>query len=72
MTRPVVTVSEDAPLADVVSTMDQHQIRRVLVVDASGACAGIIAQADVAMVSRPTDVGHMVREVSKVTGQTSH
>jgi CBS-domain-containing membrane protein len=42
------------------------------VVDANGRCAGIIAQADVALASRPGEVGNLVREVSRATGQASH
>lgn len=72
MTRPVVTVDADATLEDVLATMEQHQIRRVPVVDDTGCCIGIIAQADVAMASRPGQVGNLVREVSKSTGQASH
>jgi len=65
MSHPVVTVSADAPLDEVVSTMEKHQLRRVLVVDADGCCAGIIAQADIARTSREPEVGHFVREVSR-------
>src|SRR5207244_13213441 len=48
MTKRVVTVSADASLEDVICAMTDHQIRRVLVVDDGGCCAGIIAQADIA------------------------
>lgn len=72
MTRPVVTVPADAPLDDVLLTMERHQIRRVPVVDEDGRCAGIIAQADVALASRPGEVGNLVREVSRATGQAFH
>jgi CBS domain-containing protein len=65
MTRPVVTVRTDAPLEEVVSTMEKHQIRRVPVVDEHGVCTGIIAQADVARVGREETVGELVREVSR-------
>ena len=72
MTRPVVTVPAHASLEEVVSTMERHQIRRVLVVDDEGCCAGIIAQADVALSTRPVAVGNLVREVSRSAGQASH
>lgn len=72
MTQPVITVAADAPLDDVLLTMERHQIRRVPVVDANGRCAGIIAQADLALSSRPGEVGNLVREVSRATGQPSH
>jgi CBS domain-containing protein len=65
MTDPVVTVAQDAPLEDVVTTMEKHQIRRVPVVDEQGCCAGIISQADVAWIARPKEVAELVREVSR-------
>ncbi len=65
MTQPVVTVRSDAPLEDVVSMMERHQIRRVPVVDEQGRCAGIISQADVARQAAPQDVAELLREVSR-------
>src|SRR5262245_37574368 len=52
MTKPVIAVPSDTSLDEVVAVMEEHQIRRVPVVDAGGCCCGIIAQADVAMVAR--------------------
>jgi CBS domain-containing protein len=69
MSEPVVTVSADSPIEDVIATMEKHQIRRIPVVDERGACAGIIAQADVAWAERPREVGELVREVSRDTGR---
>jgi CBS domain-containing protein len=71
MSQPVVTVRAEAPLEDVVSTMEEHQIRRVVVVDENGRSAGIIAQADVARGGREHDVAELVREVSQDTGRPS-
>lgn len=71
MTQPVVTVRADAPLDEVVATMEKHQIRRVPVVDEHGCCAGIIAQADVAWKGGEHEVAELVREVSRETGRTS-
>ena len=65
MTEPVVVVNEETRLEDVMAVMEENQIRRVPVVDAQGCCCGIIAQADVAMVARESEVGEMVREVSR-------
>lgn len=65
MSQPVVTVRADAPLDEVVSTMEKHQIRRVPVVDERGCCAGIIAQADVALTGGEHEVAELVREVSR-------
>lgn len=72
MSQPAVTVRADAPLEEVVSTMEKHQIRRVLVVDGDGYCTGIIAQADVARTSQEREVAHLVREVSRETAHRVH
>jgi len=71
MTAPVVTVSADAKLDDVVATMAEHQIRRVLVVDDGGCCAGIIAQADVAAEAPSRKAAELVRKVSRDTERPS-
>jgi CBS domain-containing protein len=71
MTSPVVTVRADAPIEDVVATMERHQIRRVPVVDDGGCCAGIIAQADIAFEAIPSKAAELVREVSRNTGHSS-
>jgi len=71
MTQPVVTVRADAPLDEVVATMEKHQIRRVPVVDDRGCCAGIIAQADIAWTGEEHEVAELVREVSRDTDQPS-
>ena len=65
MTPDVVTVREDAPLDEIVQTMERHQIRRVPVVDKDGSCVGIVAQADVARGGKEHDVAELVSEVSK-------
>ena len=71
MSQPVVTVRDDAPLDEVVVTMEKHQIRRIPVVDDSGRCAGIIAQADVAWTGGEHEVAELVREVSRDTDHPS-
>jgi len=65
MTEPVVVVTEDTSLDDVLAVMEENQIRRVPVVDASGCCCGIISQADVALNAGENKAGELVREVSK-------
>jgi len=65
MTQPVVAVLADTTLDEIVAVMEENQIRRVPVVDAAGCCCGIVAQADVAMVAKESEVGEMVREVSR-------
>jgi CBS domain-containing protein len=68
MTSPVVSISSDTPLDEVIETMERHQIRRVLVIDGEGCCAGIIAQADIATDASPRRAGELVREVSREGG----
>jgi CBS domain-containing protein len=46
--QPAITVHPDTTLADVMATMERHQIRRVPVVDDQERCVGIVAQADLA------------------------
>ena len=45
MSGPVVTVRADAPLDDVVATMEKHQIRRVPVVRKMFRCATMVSGA---------------------------
>ena len=72
MSEPVVVVTEDTTLADVMSVMEENQIRRVPVVDASGCCCGIISQADVAQSASENETGEMVKEVSKDAPGLAH
>lgn len=65
MSAPVVTVAPDLDLDECLRTMEANQIRRVPVVDASGNCCGIIAQADIARKARPQETAEVVREVSQ-------
>ena len=66
MTSPCITIRDNAPLDQCVDLMEQHRIRRVPVVDESGRCCGIIAQADLAR--RMDEVAaEVLREVSQPT-----
>jgi CBS domain-containing protein len=65
MTTNVVTVRPETSLDDCRRLMEEHQIRRVPVVDGSGACCGIVSQADVAQRASTGDTGELVREVSR-------
>ena len=71
MTELVVTVTGNATLAEVLATMEKHQVRRLPVVDDDGACIGMISQADLAWVGGEKDVAELVREVSRDTGNPS-
>jgi CBS domain-containing protein len=71
MTSSVITVRADASINEVVSVMEDHQIRRVLVVDDDGCCTGIISQADIAAVEPPNITAELLWEVSRDTGAPS-
>ena len=71
MSDPVITVPAETPIAEVVSTMEKHQIRRVPVVDEGGCCAGIVAQADIAWTGDQKEVAELVREVSRESSAPS-
>jgi CBS domain-containing protein len=71
MTSRVVTVPQDTPIAEVLATMEKHQVRRVPVVDDRGGCVGMISQADLAWAGREKEVAELVREVSRDTGNIS-
>jgi CBS domain-containing protein len=64
MTAPVITITEDSELHDCVQLLELSRIRRAIVVDAAGACIGIIAQADIAWHASKRETGDLVREVS--------
>lgn len=70
MSQPVVSVHSDTSVDEVLSTMEAKQIRRVPVIDAAGRVCGIIALADVAFSESKSEVGELVREVSR--GATTH
>ena len=67
MTSPVLTVLDSAPIEECCLTMEQSQVRRVPVVDATGACVGIVSQADIARATPANVSGRVVKEVSKET-----
>lgn len=46
MTREVISVAPETPLRDVARLLGEHQISGVPVVDADGACIGVVSEAD--------------------------
>jgi CBS domain-containing protein len=65
MTAPVVVVLEDAEIDDSLQLLEEKQLRRILVVDPTGACVGIISQADMAANVSKKDAGELVRKISE-------
>ena len=65
MTSPCVTTTPETSLDDCMRLMEEHQIRRVPVVDDRGSCCGIVAQADIARHAPKRETGRVVNEVSR-------
>ena len=65
MTPSPVTAGPDTELEDCERLMAEHQLRRILVVDADGGCCGIVALADIARHAPETEAAEVVEEVSK-------
>ncbi len=68
MTSTVISVTPETSVEECCNLMESSQIRRVAVVDQSGACCGIVAQADIALTAQPKYVAEVVEEVSKAAG----
>lgn len=67
MSEPVFTVDVDAPIDYVVTLMEEHQVRRLPVLDGDGCCAGIISQADIVSVGQPVLTAELLTEISRDT-----
>jgi CBS domain-containing protein len=70
MTTDVASCTPESDMNDVARVMTDRQIRRVVIVDADGACVGIVAQADLA---RAADSRGEIteREVARVVERIS-
>ena len=67
MTSPVKTITLKDSVDDAFDLMEKHQLRRMIVVDETGRCAGILAQADLVRTVSPKQAMEVVREVSQPT-----
>ncbi|CAN5777835.1 CBS domain-containing protein [soil metagenome] len=67
MTNSAVTVTENMTVDECCSLMEEKQVRRLAVVDGSGGCCGIVAQADIALAANKQQTGEVVQEVSRAT-----
>lgn len=65
MRQNPVACREDEDLDGCVKAMQQHQIRRIPVIDNNGRCIGIVAQADLALKEKPAKVSKTVAEISR-------
>ena len=59
-----VTIGADDDIRDALTLMEQHQVRRLPVIDGHE-LVGIIAQADIALSLSPTETGETVEAISE-------
>lgn len=65
MTGGIVTVSPETSIEECCHLMESKQIRRIAVIDESGALCGMVAQADIANNASTDKTAEVVQEVSK-------
>jgi CBS domain-containing protein len=65
MTEGPITVGLDVTVEECVELLEQHQLRRLVVVDEEGCCCGIIAQADIARDGSESQTAELVQKVSE-------
>lgn len=68
MSPSPVTIGPDFEIGECLREMEEHQIRRILVVDDNGGCCGIVALADIALHTGEKEAGEVVEEVSRPMG----
>ena len=68
MSRDVQWVSDECGASECREKMEDHQLRRMLVVDAQGRVCGIVAQADVARHSSSRNTAELVKDISRPGG----
>jgi CBS domain-containing protein len=71
MSVDLVTINPEMPLEDCLNEMEQRQVRRAIVLDHTGRCCGIVAQADIARCLAGGDSAELLREVSEPNPQAS-
>ena len=66
MSIDLATVKPDTSLEECLRTMEERDIRRILVVDEQGRCCGIVAQADIVKLEQnPLRTTDFIREISE-------
>ena len=65
MSSEVVSCRDGENVEKCEHAMQEHQIRRMPVVDGKGCVIGIVSQADLALKCKPEDVSKTVAEISK-------
>ena len=71
MSKKMVTCGPDESLDACEAKMERNQVRRIPVIDAKGACIGIVAQADIALRDTAEHTQHIVAAISQHRIQTA-
>jgi CBS domain-containing protein len=71
MINRIVTVTQDMSLEECCRIMEEKLIRRVPIVNERGACIGIVSLADIALQTKKSVAGEIVKEVSEPTSSAS-
>jgi CBS domain-containing protein len=71
MTRNCISIDVDGDLDEAAKLMEDHQIRRLIVVDEDQVVVGVLSQADIARADRET-AAEVVERVSEPSGQSAH
>lgn len=69
MSDEVYTVRDNDDIAQALSLMKEHQVRRLPVVDEQGACIGIVSQADL---SRAVPAGDFQQTIAEISREEHH
>jgi CBS domain-containing protein len=64
---PVHCVHPGSSEQELWRSMEEHQVRRMPVIDDEGNCCGIVSQADVARQAPEHETGELVQEISRPT-----
>lgn len=65
MSDKVFSVKSDASVDECCTSMREHRVRRMPIVDNNGDCCGIVSQADVARAVPEMQAGELVSEISQ-------
>ena len=65
MSQGAISVRKDASVEECEREMESHQVRRILVVDASGSCVGIVSLSDIALHRGGQETVEVVGEISR-------
>ena len=65
MSQNCCTIARDATDEEAIKLMEQNRVRRLPVVDGSGACCGILATADIARAENRESCGEVLQEISQ-------